>query len=235
MDIELLRTDTRYLISPQLTSTDYPDVDLDRNLNRAYQLVLSWIIPIGGDWEINGDIIYRDRQAGVSKYDLPNEIIRVYKGEVLDRDGGQFVPLNFTSVQREQNLAEGNTTRTFDDPTRPTAEMFGNYIQIRPVTDTTVTNGIKLWVQLCNDDLNNTTNKVPNLVEPVKRILSMLAALDYAIAEEMDKKINNLSKLIYGDPSKKDDVGMKGSIEALYSTRSGARRDQLKVKRSRYN
>lgn len=233
MQLADIRTDTRYLISPQLTSTDYPDADLDRNANRAYQKVLGWIVPIQGDWEIEGDIIYRDVKTAVTDYEFPSRLIRVYKGEIMYETGGSFVPLNFTSVQRYQGAVEGNTTRTFDDVQRPTAELFGNYIQIRPAGAEDVTNGIKLWVQLDFTELDD-TNDTPNLMEPVVRVICLLAALDYAIGEEMEKKVNMLNKLIYGDPSKADDKGVKGEIEALYSERSGARRDRLVAKRTSY-
>lgn len=233
MNLATLRTDARYLISPQLTVTDYPDVDLDRNLNRAYQLLLGWIVPIQGDWEIEGDIIYRDLQVGVTDYEIPSTLIRVYKGEVMYQTGGSFVPLRFDSVQRNQGSVEGNVSRTFDDNTLPTAELFGDFVQIRPASEENVVNGIKLWVQLDFVELD-TNNNVPNLMEPVVRVLSQLAALDYAIAEEMDKKTEQLRRLIYGDPSKKDDNGMKGVVEDLYSNRSGARRDRLVTKRRSY-
>lgn len=228
-----IQTDTRYLISPQLTSTDYPDVDLNRNANRAYQKVLGWIVPIQGDWEIEGDIIYRDISTGVTDYEIPSTLIRVYKGEIMYETGGSYVPLDFISVQKYQNRVEGNSSRTFDDVQNPTAELFGDYVQIKPAGTEDVVNGIKLWVQLDFVELD-TTNNVPNLMEPVVRIICLLAALDYAIAEEMDKKITILNKLIYGDPNKADDKGVKGEIEALYSVRSGARRDRLVAKRTSY-
>lgn len=233
MQLTDIRTDTRYLISPQLTSTDYPDADLDRNLNRAYQKVLGWIVPIQGDWEIEGDIIYRDVAIGVTDYEFPSRLIRVYKGEIMYTTDGSFVPLNFTSVQRYQGAVEGNSSRTFDDVTKPTAELFGNYIQIRPAGEEDVVNGIKLWVQLDFVALD-ATNDVPNLMEPVVRVINLLAALDYAIAEEMDKKVLTLRREIYGDPSKENDKGVKGEIEALYSNRSGARRDRLIAKRTSF-
>lgn len=233
MQLADIRTDTRYLISPQLTSTDYPDAALDRNVNRAYQKVLGWIVPIQGDWEIEGDIIYRDVATGVTDYEFPSRLIRVYKGEIMYETGGSYVPLDFISVQRYQNRVEGNSSRTFDDVQNPTAELFGNYLQVKPAGTEDVVNGIKLWVQLDFVTLDD-TNDVPNLMEPVVRVLSLLAAYDYAFGEEMYKKATELHNLIYGNPSKPEDKGVKGEIEALYSIRSGARRDQLKAKRTSY-
>lgn len=234
MELATLRTDARYHISPQLTSTDYPDTDLDRNLNRWYRTVLGWILPIQGDWEIEGDIIYRDFQQAVTDYEVPSKLLRIYKGEVMYTTGGSFVPLDFISLQRAQGSTEGNTTRTTDDPSRPTAELFGDIVQVRPAPEETVVNGFKLWVQLDFVELD-TNNDVPNLMEPVQRALTYGAALDYALAEEMYKKADELRKMIYGDPSKREDTGVKGMVEALYSNRSGARRHRLSARRTRFN
>lgn len=233
MELTTLRTDTRYIISPQLTSSDYADTDLDRNLNRAYRKVLGWIIPIQGDWEIQGDIMYRDLEEGVTDYELPSTIVRIYKAEVMYTTGGTYVPVEFRSVQANQKVAEGNATRTIDDSSSPTAELMSDIIQLRPAPEEDVVNGFKIWAQTDLVDLS-TNNNVPDLVEEAQRALSLLTALDYAIAEEMYKKADEIRKEIYGDASKPDDTGLKGMIEAIYSVRSGGRRDQVSARRRSY-
>lgn len=235
MQLADIRTDARYLISPQLTSTEYPDTDLDRNVNRWYRTILGWILPVQGDWEIGGDIIYRDFMTAVTDYELPSKLLRIYKGEVMYATGGEFVPLDFINIQRDQALVEGNTTRTRDDSSAPTAELFGDILQVRPATDEDVVNGIKLWAQMDLVDLDN-TNDLPDLMEPVQRGLSIGGAMDYAIAEGLDKKVLEMKRLMFGDARVPDDKGVKGLIEGLYTARSGARRQRLVAnKRTRYN
>jgi len=233
MELSTIQKDARFLVSPQLTDAEYTDVDLNGNINRWYQTVLGWIIPNQGDWEIEGDIIYKDFENGVTDYEIPARLLRIYKGEAMYTTGGQFVPLNFISLQRDQDAVEGNTTRTFDDSQNPTAELFGNYVQIRPAPEETVVNGIKLWVQLDFVELD-ANNDVPNLMDPIVRVLSIGAAYDYALAEEMYKKAAELKKLIYGDPGIRNDYGYKGEVESLYQNRSGARRDTLAARRRSY-
>lgn len=233
MNLSTLQTDARYLISPQLTSAEYPDTDLNRNLNNWYRTLTGWIVPLQGDWEIGGDIVYRDFQTAVTDYEVPSTLLRIFKGEVMYTTGGEFVPLEFTSVQRNQGSVEGNTERTFDDVTHPTAELFGDFVQIRPAPEETVVNGIKLWIQFDLVELDS-TNNVPDLVTPVQRILSIGAAHDYAIAEEMYKKADSLNALIFGNPRNRDDYGLKGEVEKLYNERSGARRDTLQARRRSY-
>lgn len=233
MELTTIRTDSRFLVSPQLTSTDYPDTDLDRNVNRWYRTAIGWIVPIQGDWEVNGDIMYRDVEEGVTDYEIPANLLRIYKGEIMYTTGGEFQPIDFISVQRDQHLVEGNSTRLRDDETKPTCELFGDYAQIRPAGTEAVVNGIKFWVQMDFQDID-TSNDVPQLLEPVQRLLSIGAAYDYALAEEMWKKAAELKKLIFGDPSAREDLGLKGMIEDLYSNRSGARRQRLAAKRQSY-
>lgn len=230
MQLTDIRTDARYLISPQLTDTDYPDTDLDRNANRWYRTIFGWIMPVQGDWELEGDIIYRDFQNGITDYDVPPNLIRIFKGEVRYTTGGSFVPLKFISVQREQGSVEGDTTRVRDDVSNPTAELFGNYLQVRPAPSENVVNGVKLWAQLDLVDLDS-NNNVPNFMEPVHRAISLGAALDYAVAEEMEKKTIQIKRLIFGDTRVPDDKGIKGAVETLYANRSGARRQNISAKR----
>ena len=236
-----LRTDARYHISPQLTSTDYPDADLDRNLNRWYREMAVWIMNAQGDWELRGDILTRDFKAGVTDYEVPRNFFRIYKGEVMYSAGGTFVPLNFISIQANQDSAEGNATRFIDDPAHPTAEVFGDFIQVRPTIEVgqpDVVNGFKLWAQIDFQDLVN-AHDIPDFLEPVHRGLAIGAAMDFCLAEEMYTKYKELKERMYGDNATRyvadpSNSGIKGLIEQLYSTRSGAKRDQLSSRRRSY-
>lgn len=235
MNLEELRADARYAVNPQLTSADYSDEDLDRNLNQWYKKVVGWAIGAGDDWQIAGETIYKNFKSGVSTYALPVELVRILKGEVLYSTGGSFVPLNFFDPMRNQGSVEGNDTRTFDDPTKPTAELLGNDIVIRPAqtTGADITNGIVLHVQMSLTDLD-TTDDQPQLMDIIHRVLSKGAAYDYCMAEEMWNKARELKYEIFGDPRVKDDVGMVGEIKALYSIRSAAYRDQVSARRRSY-
>lgn len=230
MQLTELRTDARYIISPQLTSADYADVDLDRNLNRWYRTGLGWIVAIGGQWQIEGDLMYRDFKINTTLYELPPNVIRILKGEAMYNVGGSFVPITFKDPSRDQNEVEGNSSRITDDVTKPTADYIGNYLEIKPAPTETVQNGLKIWAQFDIVKLD-ANNNVPNFVEPVQRLLSIGAAYDYAVAEEMYKKADELKKIIYGDPSKSEDKGLKGLIESLYSVRVGTQRDRLTASR----
>lgn len=235
MTLEEIRTDARYAVSPQLTSAEYADVDLDRNANQWYKKVVGWALAAGDDWHVAGDTIYRDFKSGVTSYDLPVELMRILKGEVLYSTGGDFVPLTFADPMRNQDSVEGNTTRTFDDPTRPTAQLLGNNLIVRPAqtSGATITNGIMLQVQMDFAELD-TTDDQPQIMEVVHRVVSKGAAYDYCMAEEMWNKARELKYEIFGDPRVKGDVGFVGEIQNLYSIRSAAYRDQAAPRRRSY-
>jgi len=198
---------------------------------------MGWIIPIQGDWELSGDVLYRDLEVGVTEYDLPFKVVRIIKAEVMYVTGGSFVPVHFRDLKRDQNTIEGNTTRIEDDVNRPVADLMGDLISLRPAPTTTVVNGFAIWVQQdftnLEDDADG-VNDVPDIMEPAIRAIAVGAALDYAVAEEMDKKEIALKRMLFGDPRVPDDKGLKGVIEDLYANRSAARRNQLTAKKQSY-
>ena len=235
MNLSTIRTDTRYAVSPQLTSAEYADVDLDRNANQWYKKAVGWAVASGDDWQMAGETIYKNFKSGVSVYALPLELIRILKGEVLYSTGGTFVPLDFFDSHRNQGSAEGNDTRVIDDVTKPTADLVGNDIIIRPAqtTGADIVNGIVLNVQMSLSDLDS-TDDVPQMIESVQRIVVKGAAFDYCMAEEMWTKARELKYEIFGDPRVKDDIGLVGELKALYSIRSAAYRDQVSPRRRSY-
>lgn len=236
MNLSTIRTDTRYAVSPQLTSAEYPDADLDRNANEWYRKAVGWAIAEGDDWRIAGERIYRNFKSGIINYDIPvAELVQVVKGEVLYSTGGSFVPLTFFDPARNQASVEGNDTRIIDDPLHPTAELWGTNITIRPAqtTGADIVNGIVLYCQMSVADLDS-TDDVPQLLDLVHRIITRGAAYDYCLAEEMWNKARELKYEIFGDPRVRDDVGLVGELKQLYSIKSAAHRDQVSPRRRSY-
>ena len=234
MQVTDIRTDARYLVSPQLTSTDYPDVDLDRNVNRWYRTIFAWAIEAQGDWELNGDILTQDLQASTTDYAIPSTLISIYKAEVLYTTGGSYVPVKMISVKNNQDVSEGNSTRTFDDVNYPTMEVFGDFLQLKPAPTATVVNGLMIYAQLDFTDLDSVNNNVPDLMEPVQRILSIGGAYDYCVSNEMWSKAAELKRIIFGDTRVPNDGGLKQIVFNLYSMRNAGRRDQVRAKRQSY-
>jgi len=235
MNLATIRTDTRYTVSPQLTSAEYSNTDLDRNANEWYKKAVGWAVTAGDDWHVAGETIYRHFKSGITTYDLPVELLRIMKGEVLYSTGGDFVPLTFIDPMRLQDSVEGNDTRIVDNPAKPTAQLLGNNLIIRPAqtTGSTIVNGIMLQVQISFADLYSTDNE-PQMIDVVHRVVSKGAAFDYCMAEEMWTKARELKYEIFGDPRVKGDGGLVEEIKNLYSMRSAAYRDQVAPRRRSY-
>lgn len=235
MELTTLRTKARYYVSPQLTSTDYPDSEVDSNINIWYRVVMSWAIKEQGDWELNGDILTQDLQVGVTNYSIPSTLISIYKAEIMYETGGGYVAAEVIDVQRNQGSVEGNTSgRTIDDTSRPTIEVFGDILQLKPAPTEAVVNGFMIWAQLDFVDIDASTNNVPNLLNAVQSVLSYGAAYDYCLAHEMWSKAAEIKRIIFGDPRVSNDNGFKGIVESLYPMRNNNRRDRVSTRNRSY-
>ena len=235
MDLAELITDARYNVSKNLSSSEYPDADVTRNINLWYQRVIGWVMADDGEWEAQGDIITTNLVNGQMNYQIPAKLLRIYRAEIRYETGGEFEILEPISVKEQTYYAEGNTDREIDDVNNPTIEVFGDYFQVRPAPSQNVTNGLKLWVQIAPSDLDSGTGiTVPNLLQPVQRVLSKGAAMDYALSEEMYDKYRALKDEIYGSAQHPQDEGFKGDISSVYSRRTGHRQDRVQPFRKSY-
>ncbi len=233
MLLQELRDDARFAISTKLTTTQYPNTLLDKNLNQWYLTILGWIIPTQGEWEIQGDYLTIDLEAEVTEYEIPVGLIRLFKAEIMYRSGTSYVPLTQYDMQRNQEVAEGNLNRIGATPNAPTIEVIGDMFKINPAPTEDVVNGFKIWAQLPFDELTDTLD-LPNINPIIHRAISIGGAIDYASSKEMDSKVLELRRRMFGDSRVQNDVGYKGMIENLYSIRTGDRRDRATVARNNY-
>lgn len=202
-----LRSDARFLVFGNSTNTDYGDTDLDRNINRWYNTVLGWVLSSNGEWQVNGDIATTDIVVNQREYVLPTDCLKVNKIFIKPTSTSEYLE----AYQRDLSaIHEDNDTYK---PFPPEFDLLDNSIFIYIDSDiTAVTDGIKLVYQTDLTEL--TATDAPNLAEPFKRLLSLGAALDYCIANEMGGKAKNLKVMI--DETKKE-------LLDFYATRSTAK------------
>lgn len=235
MTLQELRDDARYKVSPNLTAAQYPDAKLDKNLNNWYRTIIGWAIRDQGEWEVNGDYMVIDLEEDVSEYEIPVGLIRVYKAEVMYKTGGSYVPVTQYSVQANQDVAAGNTNLIMGtDQGSPLMEVFGDILKLSPTPTETVVNGFKIWAQLDAVDMNDTNEQLPDLNPLVVEAISTGAAMDYASSKEMYAKELSLKRRLFGDPRVPDDTGFKGQVSALYSMKTGDRRDRVVARRQSF-
>ena len=104
MDLPQLRTDTRFLISKQLTAAQYTDVDCNRNLNAWHKRVLLWMINDQDTWQMGGQTLNLDLKINQYKYDAPTptKLLRIIKVEAKMTNAGEYVPCIISDHQRNQ-------------------------------------------------------------------------------------------------------------------------------------
>ena len=217
MSIDNIRSDTNFLINTSTSS--YPDVDLIRNVNRHYDDVVSTILKADGRWKWDdtnntsqpiGNITMTEATTAVAIPDTT--YLTINRVEVKDINGNyyQLIPFNEREVNY-QALSEFLKT-----PGRPLYyEKVGGYINLYPKpssSNVTLTTGLRVYFQRdASYFLTSDTTKIPGFAAPFHRLLSMGAALDYAIANEMSGKVNMLTPMIQI---------MKSELMEFYSSRS---------------
>jgi hypothetical protein len=203
-----LRSDARYLVFGDSTNTAYGDTDLDRNINRWYNTILAWILGANGDWQVNGDFVTTSIVALQREYILPTDLLKLNEVYIKSTSTGDYLK----ATQKDLSALQHNEDY---HPITPEFDVLDNSLFIYTPEDTigAVTDGLKIVYQKNLTELSNTTD-APNLSEPFKRGISIGAALDYCIANEMNAKAKSLKVLL-------DEL--KQELLSYYSTKSTAR------------
>lgn len=201
-----LRSDARYLVFGNSSNTDYGDTDLDRNINRWYNTVLGWVLSANGEWQVNGEIATTDILVNQREYILPTDCLKVNK--VFIKRGSEYLEA------KQRDLSAVHEDNDTYKPFPPEFDLLDNSLFIYIDGDiTAVTDGIKIIYQTELTELSGATD-APNLAEPFKRLLSLGAALDYCLANEVSGKAKNLKVMM--DETKKE-------LLEFYATRSTAK------------
>jgi len=173
----------------------YPIQDRTRNVNERYRMVWSMIFESYGGWQFIDDntsdtstgVPYTDTNlvAGTSLYALPSSSITVNAVEVLV--GTTYRRLK--AITSEQMMDAGGDS-SFSPSSAPVYYMLqGDVIRLLPTPNTSTTSGLRVYFDEGISTFTYTdTTKVPGFASPFHRMLSVGAALDYAIARGVAKK-----------------------------------------------
>jgi hypothetical protein len=210
-----LRSDARYLALGDSTNTQYANTDLDRNINRWHEIGISLAMDANGDWEINGEIAVTSLVIGQREYILPADILRLNEVYIKSSVNSDYIKAKQRDLKGVQNYNEDY------HPAVPEYDLLDNslFIYIPDSSITAVPAGLKIVYQKDLVELLETSD-APNLPEPFKRLLSVGAAMDFCESNEMWTKAKKLSNRIYGDPTVKNDDGIKGELKKHFSNRS---------------
>lgn len=226
--------DIDYLLFGSSTATSpYAIADKTRNVNRRFDDVVSAILQSDARWKWDDDnqsdqpigtINLVDQQA---EYEIAGgTYLKIQRVEVLDSSGNyQLVkPIDEKDVQN-QSLTEFQKTagmpRFYDKN--------GEYIWLYPKpssSQVTTSAGLKVYYQRSPSYfVAGDTTKVPGFAAPYHRILSIGAALDYAIANEMTGKINILTPML---------LKLEADLKNHYANRAGDVKVSLRVAKDNY-
>ena len=188
--LENLRADARYFVFGNSTNTDYGNTDLDRNINRWYNTVLGWVLSSNGEWQVNGEVATSDLVADQREYILPTDILKLNKIFIKPTSSSDYLE----ATQRDKSAIHVDDSLYLPYP--PEFDLFDNSMFVYLDQDiTAVTDGIKITYQTNLTELAETSD-APNLAEPFKRLLSLGAALDYCLANEVKGKAKNFKVMI---------------------------------------
>ncbi len=213
MNLTAIRADTRYIATGDRTNTAYSDTDLDANINHWYNLVLSWILGANGSWQVNEDYATASIVASQREYILPADILKLNKVYIKSVSTGEYVEAKHRELRNVTDYPEDY------HPATPEYDLMDNSLFIYlPEDITAVTDGIKIYYQTNLTELSGASD-TPNLPTICTRILSFGAANDYCLANEMWNKSKKLENRIFGDPTVRNDQGLKGELEEYYANR----------------
>ncbi len=191
-----------FLIDTDLNS--YPLTQKARNVNRYLDEVISLILQSDGRWEFD-DNNYTNLPIATTS--LVNEqqdysisggtFLKILRVEVKDINGNYYL-LTPISEKDIQNQAMTEFQETAGMPKY--YDKLGNSLFLYPKpssANTTLTAGLKVYFQrLPSYFVSTDTTKTPGFNPLYHRILSVGAALDYAIANGMNSKIKILTPLL---------------------------------------
>ncbi len=213
-DVGLVQ-DVDFLISTDTTS--YPLADKARNMNRYLEEVVSLILQSDGRWQWD-DTNQTDLPIGTSTlvsdqqdYSLSGATyLKILRVEVKNINGNyqQLIPIDQSEI-RGTAMSEFNKTAGMPKYYDP----IGDSIMLYPKpssSQVTLTAGLKVYFQRPPSYFTAaSTTTSPGFAPLYHRYLSYGAALDYAIQNEMNSKINLIRPLM--DRMKQDIINFYSS------------------------
>lgn len=175
----------------------YPLIQKTRNINNAYDKVISAILRADGKWEFDDnnfdtlpvgttDLIGNQADYEISDADFL-EIVRV---EIIQQNG-DFLFMNPISYEDLFGVAMTEWQKTPGQPMY--YDKVGNSIILYPTPNFDYAGGVKVYFKRNPSYFESTdTTKQPGFAKTYHKLLSYYAAIDFCIANSMTKKLQVL-------------------------------------------
>ena len=177
-----------YFNLTNITATDYPANDVKRNINKAYRVAMDTIMRSMDNWDFQDTIATGNIVANQQNYTFKTsgdfnitDVIKIERVE-LSYDGTNWVRaqrMNKNDYLEALNNGTSAVNGNFNQ-TSPFYSLNDDSLDLYPIPDTNVTNGIKLYYKQDLTDLSADAD-VPLIAPQFHTYLSLSAAYDYAI------------------------------------------------------
>lgn len=213
-------------------STSYTAADKTRDINTAFDKVLSLIFETGGRWQfddsnhtdhpiITTNIVSGQRDYSFTSDSGGNLILEVFRVMAADNTGNfrDLVPVDASNWNSPTNYADGlNTTG------QPNSyDKLGNGIFLDPIPNYNYTNGLKLYINReASYFTTSDTTKKPGFAGIFHEYLALRPSYQYAFRNQLP----NMNVI------KAEMLEMENAIREHYKSRA---KDESKVMRARYS
>jgi hypothetical protein len=189
------------LFGSSVLASDYSIADKTRNINNWYDSVVALILRADDRWEWDDNnktdlpIGTFDLVSGQQDYGITAAtFLKILKVEVQDAQGNWH---NLRPISLQDKKSESMTDYKKEAGTPEEYDKIGNSLLLYPKPSASITGGLKVFYQRnVTHFVVSDTVAVPGFAENFHKILSYGAAMDYAVANEMNTKISILSSLI---------------------------------------
>lgn len=193
MNLEELRKDTHFITNA--TVAEYSNEDLDRSINKHYDLFTTFIWHNQAEWQFddsNHNTLAVARTALVADqkdYLLPTDAREVRRIEVKDAKGNYYKLSKLHEADVHQSLTE--FYKTSGSPLR--FALRGRSIILYPPPATEIAEGLQIYVSRSVTHLSD-NNDEPGFDKEFHRILSINASIDWCISSENFRKKQELEQ-----------------------------------------
>ena len=190
--------DITFLLSG-VDTTNYATADRTRNVNERYWLVWQMIFESYGGWKFQDDNLDEDPYAdqtitsGTATYAVPSGSLAISMIEIKN-SGGTWEMLHPITWEEFQKI--GGDAAFTSNAVPKYYLLYEDTIKLIPTPNYTQASSIRVYYDRGISAFAATdTTKTPGFAAPFHRMLSIGAALDYAIAKGLKDKVIYLQQL----------------------------------------
>jgi hypothetical protein len=218
--------ETRWLVGANATS--YPTNDITRNVNRWFDKAVSLIFKSGGRWQWDDSnqtdlpIATTDLVLGQAEYGLEVSHLRIERVEVKTQQGTWVRLRPFDKRDVNTSIEDFNATAG----TPQFYDVVANSVFVYPASSYAQDDSLKIWFQRRGAYFAvSDTTKAPGFAEIFHRYLSLGAAFDYALKNNLSNRNQLREEISAMEEEIKDFYALRQPDEHIrLSTRNSGKR-----------